>query len=971
MKYKKYTIPVCILFFLYSPLSFAFQIQFQQPTYLLEKENIQDIYTCDESKEECKVNFSVIDDENMLITDSGYICSWNFWGITSEESEKCNPNTVVYPVWTWTTSVEIQEKWTGEILWNQSMTIQNIPQNTQDHPEEDTEKSEWSEEYFSQWVIPPKDSHDASQESADNEDDVHTEGKQSDTFDVFFVFQSPTYLTNPYSVVQNKYSCDSSKTECKVNLALTQSADNTLLSGEYLCEWDFGFETDIASDTCNPTTIVYPVWTFSIHVSVWKKSDPTFLVEQSLQITNTGYMPQKSWWWSSKNSPLSSATKTRLSLPLPQIIIQSGVDDNWNCTKKDCKTNFTSSPWDNAVRCEWKFPGGSFTKGTDQKCNPGMVTYGEWVFDVTLTYYQKDLPENRISTTVKLTNTGNIVTPIVKNTSATKKPTSQPWTESSSAFLKDSISSPFQNTTLGNIPLPTPDIWEVRISAVLPYPLSDEESFLELTNTTQNVFSLAWCTLESLQSGKYDIMPFWMESIGSKEVRKISGKYLPTLSHTGKESVSLVCSSQTIDSLLRNIFIPKGFLIEPKYHVQHIQYIEKIPDIPRYIITYTNNTTLDTIVNHPLRDIGHIALLPISAREKEEHILHILQESFVYDIETREEKIHITGNTLPSMKVKITLEWENEKHTHQEFSTVSDGYGNFSLSLHQAYIPSPQHIFMTPSLEWKKWEYYQIADTTTIYVSPKTPKETLGITTNAPTEKEAQIFSSTTQNIPSVPPKVVSHQEAKHKAPPSVVQPHLQAFISVQGKIGKNKELSDNTLLCKNVETCSVNFDGRNSQGENVEYFWDFGDFQYEWDNPPALTFEKWEHEISLTITNADNMSDTAYFFLHVEGKTEKLAKKTNTVTTSIPKTISAPSDRKDNILSLQRFEKDFLGESVWELSQPPLIAGTADINTSESVFQVYTPPSSQRWYHIWASLVIILMFCGGSFWILKRRGIL
>gem|GEM_PF-7082235 len=58
-------------------------------------------------------------------------------------------------------------------------------------------------------------------------------------------------------------------------------------------------------------------------------------------------------------------------------------------------------------------------------------------------------------------------------------------------------------------------------------------------------------------------------------------------------------------------------------------------------------------------------------------------------------------------------------------------------------------------------------------------------------------------------------------------------------------------------------------------------------------------------------MSDTAYFFLHVEGKTEKLAKKTNTVTTSIPKTISAPSDRKDNILSLQRFEKDFLGESV------------------------------------------------------------
>jgi len=94
--------------------------------------------------------------------------------------------------------------------------------------------------------------------------------------------------------VQNEYSCDTSKPECKVNLALSQSSDNTLLSGEYLCEWDFGIETDIPSDTCNPLTLVYPIGTFPITVSVWKKSDSDFLQEISISIKNTGYIPQKS-----------------------------------------------------------------------------------------------------------------------------------------------------------------------------------------------------------------------------------------------------------------------------------------------------------------------------------------------------------------------------------------------------------------------------------------------------------------------------------------------------------------------------------------------------------------------------------------------------------------------------------------------------------------------------------------------------
>jgi len=73
---KKYLFLFCIL--ACSSHTFAFQIHFQQPTYLIEKEHIQELYTCDASKSECKVNFAIADDENILLTDSKYICSWNF-----------------------------------------------------------------------------------------------------------------------------------------------------------------------------------------------------------------------------------------------------------------------------------------------------------------------------------------------------------------------------------------------------------------------------------------------------------------------------------------------------------------------------------------------------------------------------------------------------------------------------------------------------------------------------------------------------------------------------------------------------------------------------------------------------------------------------------------------------------------------------------------------------------------------------
>jgi|GEM_PF-2347521 len=243
-----------------------------------------------------------------------------------------------------------------------------------------------------------------------------------------------------------------------------------------------------------------------------------------------------------------------------------------------------------------------------------------------------------------------------------------------------------------------PNIGDVAISAVLPYPNADEVAFIELTNTTKTAFSLSGCTLENLQS-RQRINSFILEP---KTGHQFSGNSIPSLSHTGKERISLVCNQIIIDTLERNIFIPKGFLIEPKYHLHMAKNVNKIPDIPRYIITYSDDTTLDIVINHPLRDIQNIALLSISAQEKEERIFQILQESFVYDIDTKEENIYITGNTLPSMRIAFTLERENEDISPDVFRTVSDIYGRYSFSLPLKNIPRQQTLSLTPSLEWKK-----------------------------------------------------------------------------------------------------------------------------------------------------------------------------------------------------------------------------------------------------------------------------
>jgi|GEM_PF-1239134 len=52
-----------------------------------------------------------------------------------------------------------------------------------------------------------------------------------------------------------------------------------------------------------------------------------------------------------------------------------------------------------------------------------------------------------------------------------------------------------------------------------------------------------------------------------------------------------------------------------------------------------------------------------------------------------------------------------------------------------------------------------------------------------------------------------------------------KAKISLQGKLGNNKKLQENKLICYNTFECSVNFTGKESldlERNSLDYFWDF-----------------------------------------------------------------------------------------------------------------------------------------------------
>jgi len=98
----------------------------QRPSYI-EHAGTWNIYVCDSSRDECKVNFDLRDSFTENISMSEYSCEIDFWvaWISFWEEEKCNPNTVTFPVWRYEVQFQIIHKEFPENISEKTIFIEH------------------------------------------------------------------------------------------------------------------------------------------------------------------------------------------------------------------------------------------------------------------------------------------------------------------------------------------------------------------------------------------------------------------------------------------------------------------------------------------------------------------------------------------------------------------------------------------------------------------------------------------------------------------------------------------------------------------------------------------------------------------------------------------------------------------------------------------------------------------------------
>lgn len=225
---------------------FSTKFLFQSPTYLLEKED-ENIYafTCDTSQSECRVNFNLNIDEGGGYKTIGtkYICQWNFWmqKATGEE-QKCNPNTIIYPVWEFLITYTVQEKWNIASLQTQTLRIKNTG-----YKEPQTTKTVYI--------------------SSSNSPNLPT-----------------IVISSPEIEVQSWLDKDNicTKETCSINVKYTQKNPSEK------CLWNFpwgNYDWNI-QEKCNPGNLHYPIWDFKITLKVYDKNYPENYKEAYLDFSH-------------------------------------------------------------------------------------------------------------------------------------------------------------------------------------------------------------------------------------------------------------------------------------------------------------------------------------------------------------------------------------------------------------------------------------------------------------------------------------------------------------------------------------------------------------------------------------------------------------------------------------------------------------------------------------------------------------
>lgn len=678
-------------------------------------------------------------------------------------------------------------------------------------------------------------------------------------YQIKLLFQSPSYLLEKDIETQN-YNCDNSKTDCKVNFNLNideWSWFKSISTSKYICEWDFWFsEFEEEKSKCNPNTIVYPIWYFETRFKVTEKSSWK-IFQKSFFVKNEWFkeslIPTKIVYVSSNSSVSDTNISNPINIEIPEIIIQSWLDENNNCKKEDCSVNLIYNQNNSKLACLWDFSGGSFDIWADKKCNPWYVKYWLWDFKVTLKVYQKDNPANFQESYLYFSNkkVEQILSEIEEK-------------ETTKEDLEDEIDKELWEEKININTWENLQNYTLKIIKVSPNPIWAENlEFIELQNFWDEEIDLKNCSLD-------DIVPGWSKAFIFKETfilkpnqkqkfYKFDTKI--SINNSWKEEVNLFCFDTLIDNLSFDFSIPEWFILTKELNLDQIKTVKKQKNKNIYEINYLSWDKKIVSFDESFDAIDDLMKKDLSREEKKQKLFELVEKSFYQKISKQKSWVKIYGTTIPNTKIIFKLD---EK--------IEDDFSFLNLFYQKSFASN--NIYETKSDKSWSYEFY--------IKEPNIWEFELKTFLNFWEDNLYELPKKSSLEIDSDYLEYINSSKNSTKQEKLYLEP--KSIITLQWKLTSNKTFKDNKLVCFWVLECSVNLDWSQSLWEKLKYFWDFGNGKtFDKKNPASYKFWVWKHIISLKITDGKN-EDISFFIIEVTWKILKEKPKNTQVENKITK---------------------------------------------------------------------------------------
>lgn len=664
----------------------------------------------------------------------------------------------------------------------------------------------------------------------DSSGEISTWSTNNFTYETKLLFQSPSYVLEKDDSEATIFNCDRTKSDCKVNYNLNIDLGNWFESipTDYECQWNFGFSGTTGEETkCNPNTIIYPVWEWKTRYKIIQKSNYANYISKEIKIKNEWFKEDSITkiiyvGWTSASSVSASA----ISINIPKINIQWGLDENNNCKSASCSINLSYDIKNSKEACLWSFPGGAYDIWTEKKCNPGYIKYPFWEFKASLKVYEMWNESNYKETYLNFSN--KIKDEKVSKWESVKETKIAEITKSENLAKTFSLSG------------------FLKISQVLPNPIgNDDLEWIELKNSWNEKINLKWCELRNeLKSSvkKYKIeTDTFLDLDESLKFYKFDTNL--NFKNTGWAKLDLVCDWIFIDNISWNFDTAEWFIVSPEILKSKIISIENQKDNNQFVLTFSdwNSITQEKYNKALINDLLKQATNTGTSDVSKSKIKDFISKSFTQKISKQKKWIKIYGTTIPNAKVLIQIKesaddnlsfWDfffkqTYANSMDAYELAADSSGKYELLIKNPSIWSFEVISSIKSeeasnLEIPKISNFDVDNDYIAYINTDSGQKTISSNTDA------------------------------------------EAIIEVQGKISADKTLSKNRIVCY-LDECSVNFDWRASKwGKDLKYLWDFGNGKsFTKANPAAYTFSKWKHIISLKVSSGKSENIT-YFIVEV-----------------------------------------------------------------------------------------------------------